>query len=1076
MKRLTLSLSTLCFLAFLPCDYATLRAESVGEQAALYTAQTFMLAKGKTIETSPVTSQGGSHRRKAASTEEETPYYYVFNVGGDGGYVIVSGDDRTEPILGYVDQGTFDPDNIPENMSSWLQFYADQIKYIKDNDIQPDSPILKKRNKVSGTKHSIPELLTTRWNQGNPYNITCPKYYKGDGSQHYPAAGCVATAMAQVVYYYKFPEKTKAVIPAHSNTYKLDDGTEKTVTVKAVPRGTTIDWENMRDTYSWNGFDNANAQDTAVANLMLYCGQSVKMGWGASSGATTSRARDVFVNYFGYNSSAYWGGRGSYSIDEWFEMLYDEMEAGYPVLYCGHSSGGGHAFVIDGFDGDNLFHVNWGWGGGSNGWFLIGILNPGDNSGMGASSSSDGYSMSQGALFNLRTTAPPKQDTHLYIGDVSLANQTIKATFTNKTGSTGAFNTGIVMLDEDGSLALVGNKQTISSMENGATQSKTFSLRKKLPEGTYRLSPASKSSRGEIWHPKYNMQSQYIEAVVDADSTVTLTPINISVGNQVSISIDTITFPGTRIMKKEQEVKVKFRNDGAEYFKTVYFFASQTNKKVYTESKSMVAIRTGETAEVSYFFTPDTTGIYNLWFCNDDKGNGVIGQGTMEVIDEASAVKANLAVSSYTINNLVEGIAYGKRLIGRATIKNNAKEDYHGSVKFQLWNQKVGNNTAYSGPTRTYHIDVVAGKTASVEFEFDGLSEGYYYRFKVSYGNQDGTLSNGGLWDNRWEMKAGLLTWKTDGTVAGQAYRTTFTAPTTACGVYADCGKITRLRPNANPNTIYAFAPDMEIPTSLDSSNVVSGNHAKRINLVNDKPYYIPTTFDADSASFTYTFPETEDGTKWHALTMPFESDSICVDSIPVSLSDTLKHFWIYEFTAEDSKGNIVFKPVTKLRGGTPYIIAADSYMAGRSIVFHATDVSFFKTGTDKMLVSSPGYKFHGNTHAPRLKDCYLMNEEGTAFDYTATNKLLTGLNSYFTTALSEELRLPSIVLPEIPTVQVILGDINGDTKVDIADAVSVLNIMAGGEFSQIADINGDGQIDIADFVSILNIMAGGTE
>ena len=1068
MKRLTLSILTLCF-----ASMAT--AEHVGKQAALYTAQTYMLAKGKTVNSTPASSQ--STRRKSSSVEAEDgqPYYYVFNAGGDGGYVIISGDDRTEPILGYVDQGSFDPDNIPENMRSWLQLYADQIKFIIDNDIQPGSPLIKKRNKVQSTKHSIPELLTTRWNQGHPYNLLCPKYYKGDGSQAYPASGCVATAMAQVVNYYKFPEKTKAVIPAHSNTYTLDDGTEKTVTAKAIPRNTKIDWENMRDTYNCNDDHVHDAQDTAVAKLVLYCGQGVKMGWNKSSGASTSRARDFFVTYFGFNECAYWGSRGSYSIDEWFDMLYHEIELGYPVLYAGHSSGGGHAFVLDGFDGDNLFHVNWGWGGGSNGWFLVSILNPGDNSGMGASSSSDGYSMSQGAVFNLRASVDSKEDTYLFINDVTATGTSIKANFTNKTGTKSSFHTGIVMQSEDGSLVLVGTRVTITGMENGASQTKTFSLRNKLPEGTYRLSPASKLSRSEVWHAKYNLYSQYIEAVVGADSTITLNPVNISAGSD--ISIDTIAFPGTRIVGKEQEVKVTFRNNGGEYFKTVYLFAGKTQTKTYTESKSMVAIRAGETLEVSYFFTPEETGTYNLWFCTDDKGNNVIGQGTMEVITEEEAVKASLAISSYTITNGSGEVAYGKRLVGKASIKNTGKLDYHGGIKLQIWNQKLGSNTAYSGSTRTYYVDIPAGRTASVEFDFGGLSEGYYYRFKAMYSSQDGTLVSGGIWDHKWEMKDGVLSWKNNGVIAGQAHRTSLSAGATVCGLYADCNKINRLMPNKNPNTIYAFAADMEVPTKLDSSNVVSGGHAKRIDLVNEKPFYNPVNFEADSASFTYTFPDTLDGIHWRAITMPFEVDSIFVDSIYVSLDDSLKHFWIYEFAAQGDNGEVIFAPATVLRGATPYILAADSCMLGHSIVFRSFNVPFFKTGSSKMVVTSSDYKFYGVTHAPVVKDCYVLNADGTAFEYVTSNTTLTGLSSYFITNLSEELRLPSIVLPEVPLAPVIMaGDINGDSKVDIADAVSVLNIMAVGIYEGIADINNDGKVDIADFVSILNMMAGGTE
>ena len=1063
MKKTILSL-----LAF--CLTLTVTAEPVGKQAALYTAKNYMLAKGKVINNVQKPFKA-VRKTTAQATGEEEAYYYVFNAGNDGGYVIVSGDDRTEPILGYVDQGTFDPDNIPENMRSWLQLYADQIKYIVDNDIQPNSPLLKKRNKVQGTKHSVPELLTTRWNQGSPYNILCPKYYKKeDGTQHYPATGCTATAMAQVMAFYRYPEKTKAIIPAHSNTYNLDDGTSKIVTAKAIPRNTVIDWENMRDTYSWQDEAHANANDTAVANLMLMCGQSVKMGWGPSSGANFDAS--VFINIFGYDNSAHREYRSDYSIDDWFDMIYKDIAEGYPVCFAGFSSGGGHAFVLDGFDGENLFHVNWGWGGGSNGWFLVGILNPGDTSGIGASSSSDGYSMGQYALLNLRLPDNNSADTYLFIKDVSATGTTIKATFENRTGASGSFHTAIVKMEDDGSLSVVGTQQTISSMANNTSQTKTFTLKNKLTEGTYKLSPASKATRNSVWSPKFNMRNHYIEAVVDSTGAVTLTPYNINTGNE--ISIDTITFPGTRIAGQEQEVKVTYRNNGDEYFREIHFFASQTQNKIYTECRAPVAVRKGETVDVSYYFTPEETGTYNLWFCTSSNGNGEIGRGTMEIVEEAQADKANLSVSSYTITNAVSGVLYGKLIVGKATIRNNKNVDFHGSIRLQLWNQPNSSGYAWGGSSHTYDVDILAGKIATVEFSFDGLSENNKYYISASYVNQSGELGNGGVWDlGGWEMKSGLAFWKNDGTATGRVYATTATIPTNICGVYADCSKnINRMTPNKNTNTIYAFGVDMTLPANITASNAVHGNHANHINMVNDYPYYVPVTFDADSASFTYTFPETEDGTKWHAFTMPFEVDSIFVDSIPVALDDSLKHFWIYEFAAQGNNGEVIFAPATVLRGNTPYIIAADATMAGRSIVFRSLDVPFYKSGTDKMVITSSDYKFHGNTLTPKVKDCYILNADGTAFEYVTTATAMTALASYFTTNLSEELRLPSIVLPEIPKAPGKAGDLNDDGKIDIADAVSVLNLMAEGTYNKTADLNGDGKVDIADFVSVLNIMA----
>ena len=127
---------------------------------------------------------------------------------------------------------------------------------------------------------------------------------------------------------------------------------------------------------------------------------------------------------------------------------------------------------------------------------------------------------------------------------------------------------------------------------------------------------------------------------------------------------------------------------------------------------------------------------------------------------------------------------------------------------------------------------------------------------------------------------------------------------------------------NNNPNTIYAFADGMTIPTNLSKANVVSGKHATHINLVGENPFFIPISFQADSASFTYTFPQDEKGTGWHAFTLPFRADSIYVDGIPVALDDSLKHFWIYEFVAQGGNEEVIFAPVTELRSATPYIIA----------------------------------------------------------------------------------------------------------------------------------------------------------
>lgn len=1057
------------------------KAESVSKSEAFNTAQQYLLSKGKILNQSRTPYRAV----RKVKGQPESSYYYIFNAEGGNGYVIVSGDDRTPEILGYVDNGSFDEENIPDNMKSWLQLYVDQIKYLVDNNITVDKRAIKARAKAQATRHSVPELLTTRWNQGRPYNITCPKYYLEDDTEEKtslpertgPATGCTATAMAQVIAYYKYPAALKTAIPSYSITYySKKDGSSKSVSQNSIPRATPIDWDNMRDTYDWEDGHVANAQDSAVANLMHMCGQAVKMHYGPSSGANFDA--DVFIKYFGFDNSAFRAYRSDYSIDDWFDMIYKDIAAGYPVCFAGFSSGGGHAFVLDGFDGENLFHVNWGWGGGSNGWFLVGILNPGDNSGIGASSSSDGYSMGQYALFNLRLPDKDNADTYLFIKDVSTSGTYIKATFENRTGASGNFQTCVVKLEDDGSTSLVSPIQSISSMANGTSQTKNFPIKSRLPEGTHKLSPACKPSRGDVWQPKYNMRSQYIEAVVDSNGDVTLTPVNITEGN--SISIDTIVFPGTRIVGKEQEVKVTFRNNGNEYFKEIHLFASKTNEKVYTNSRSIVAVRKGETVDVSYYFEPKETGTYHLWLCTGSNGSGVVGEGTMEIISESEAPKASLSVKSYSVTNASNGVIYGTQMVGKAGIQNTDKIDFKGRIKLQLWYQPNGSGYAWGSSEHTYDVDIMAGQIAYVDFHYEGLNENNKYFIAASFVDRLGDFANSGVWDlGGWDVKNGVDLWKSDGTVTGKAHALGITVTSNICGFYADCSKkISRVVPNSsNPNVIYAFSSQMDIPSKLENSNVVSGSHSDNIQLVNGKPYYIPISFQADTATFVYTFPaESETEIAWQTITMPFDVDSISRGDFTYQLNDSLNHFWIYEFAATDNNGNPIFKPATVLRRNTPYIIACDAMFKGKTITFTGYNKDFFKTGSDKMIVSSDTYCQYGNTYQPKVANVYLLNEGGTAFEYVATSQSLPALSSYFTTKLPEEKRLEQILLPELPwscSKAAGWGDINMDQRVDDADIDALAKTLVlkspDGIRVEYGDVDGDGKITIADLVSLIN-------
>lgn len=249
-----------------------LHADPISKEQAHETARAFLAGKGITM-TTDATPAYKARRRSAAA---EVAGYYIFNAGGDRGYVIVSGDDRTEAVLGYTDSGEFDPATAPEGMMAWLKGYLEFIDRLDSEGVTKETAERKARQmKAQKVRHAIQPLVTSRWNQGDPYNLLCPRYYNADGTQgDRSATGCVATALAQVMYFYKWPDAVVKSIPRYSF-----DSNGHQISMPSIPKGTEIDWANMTDIYDGQSTD---VQKNAVAELMVYVGTGVKMGYGPS--------------------------------------------------------------------------------------------------------------------------------------------------------------------------------------------------------------------------------------------------------------------------------------------------------------------------------------------------------------------------------------------------------------------------------------------------------------------------------------------------------------------------------------------------------------------------------------------------------------------------------------------------------------------------------------------------------------------------------------------------------------------------------------------------------------------------
>ncbi len=331
----------------------------------------------------PAKNRAGSKLVHTALTEQGEPAVYVFNQPNRSGYVLVAADDCALPLLGYADEGEFSTDRMPDAMKWWIGEYARQIQYANDNGIA--SPTLARVPKSNRTP--IAPMITAKWDQIEPFNNMAPLY----GTQR-TYTGCVATAMAMVLNYWKYPEIGQGSISYSASTIG------KRLSLNFGSRA--IDWDNMLDVYDLDK-DPTQEQIDAVAYLMKACGYSVKMNYSTeASGALAMNIGNALVKYFNYDPNFTYALRLMYSSSEWEQMLYDNLRNVGPILYGGGSMlGGGHSFVCDGYE-DGYFHFNWGWSGISNGYFALDALTP-ENLGSGGGEGG-GFNFTQDAVLGVQ--------------------------------------------------------------------------------------------------------------------------------------------------------------------------------------------------------------------------------------------------------------------------------------------------------------------------------------------------------------------------------------------------------------------------------------------------------------------------------------------------------------------------------------------------------------------------------------------------------------------------------------------------------------------------------------------------
>lgn len=539
-------------------------AQQISESEAKNKALSFLAEQsiGKMgVQKAPVRGSISNLKIAYTSQRDDETNYYVFNVGDNDGFIIASADERVEPILGYVDNGSFNSDNIPDNLKWWLNEYDNQINNIRfTNNTQGI-------NDSQNNWADIEPLIKTKWGQGEPYNKYTPTYLFGEQC----LTGCVATAMAQIIRFHEYPQCGQGY---HSYQWMVMNNNSHPISVDFSQ--SHYDYSTMSDAYSYvTGIEAGNQ----ISKLMYDCGVSVDMDYGPyESGASIYSVPNALVSYFCYDNHTINLSRQLFSDTIWTQLIYNELANGRPLIYSGLNrslsamenyvvESSAHAFICDGYH-QGFFHFNFGWDGVGDGFFKLSAIN----------NDRLNYNSDQQAIFIYpHAEAGLPYPFSFEILNFSFGqsfyhrNEQITATFTGKNlyPFQQSFRVGCKMKNLSTGIVTIQSSLNEFNIEDYSTQqiNDVFIETESLENGIYEVSPVFYDASGSLiqrWDNKYS----YTMTIADTGITI--------IANQNSDTLAHLIISSINVPKafyKGHGVKIDacIKNDGnREYFGTVY--------------------------------------------------------------------------------------------------------------------------------------------------------------------------------------------------------------------------------------------------------------------------------------------------------------------------------------------------------------------------------------------------------------------------------------------------------------------------------------------------------------------------
>jgi hypothetical protein len=711
-------------------------ASPVGQEKAWQIASQFlnnrMLARTKDKPAVP-------EQRQLVCKDMGFRHLWVVADEANGGFVIVAGDDNTEPVLGYSETDFFDEGMLPTPLQMLLQSYDQQVGTLVANAKSQTTTAVTEREPIA-------PLIKTVWHQYLPFRYLCPF---DENAGNYTAVGCVALVLAQLMYYYQYPQGTTQEIPAYTTGTGYD--------MPALPP-TTFDYSKMHLNYDYcystTEFDPEDESVKAVTKLLLYCGCALQMNY-STLGSAAVFDPEIIAKYFGFDRGCRYLMAGNYPHDVWEEMVYNELKAGRPLSYSAGAVGNqNHQFLVDGYDGYGFFHVNIGeiGRGSSNSYFRLGVINDCDNqTGLVEFS---GYNVNQAAMFGFQ---PDKGNNPVPVvsvdyGDYSLA----KSDFTRNSTSSDfqgvilqasmkRWNQNGLTMDCGWGLFQYGVLKkvlcSISSDQEMTSLGETFAFGNGLADGTYQIYPIFRNHGAAEWehYIEYHYYTDDMVPMVHYTATIQQNNLHLGISSKdPNVTVDKVEYYAPYTGAK-LNARAFITNGGTNYENYLFFWIDgqlRTGVGAYVDP--------GKSDYVDFCTAAPEKGSHKVSVSTDEEGKEVIYTGTLDVTDEPVCQ----LTSEVTIQGMDENHDVHHRLDVTCKITNTGSTTFNNMVYAEIQsyasNEKgeICDDIPNGLPTwpwrRVWYLHLEPGESQEISFSINHTvmkPNDYFYAIAIDYYN-----------------------------------------------------------------------------------------------------------------------------------------------------------------------------------------------------------------------------------------------------------------------------------------------------------------------------------------------------